>query len=113
MTVDKFENIPMRGVLRTLRQRSVFRGREITLESIEQPIDHGQLTVVELHVLEPIPELLFIEHGPQGFPGAVDGASSSWLSTVGNLCCSLGYGRKARYSCRFRVLTKKKRSTAT
>ena len=47
---DEFENVAIGGILRALRERGVFRGRELAVEPVEQAVNHQPLTVVELHI---------------------------------------------------------------
>src|SRR4051794_18729764 len=67
----------MGGILRALRERGVFRGRELAVKPVKQAVDPYPLTVVELHLLDAVPEPGFFQHGAERDLGSVDGAAKA------------------------------------
>src|SRR5258708_2563520 len=55
---DQVKDVTMCRVLGAFGERGVFRGCEFAFESVEQAVDRQPLTVVELHIIDAIPEAM-------------------------------------------------------
>src|SRR5688572_31333834 len=61
-TLDQVENVSIGRVLRALGELCVFGRRELALETIEQPVQHFDLSLVQRLSGEALPELCLVQH---------------------------------------------------